>query len=170
MHFPEYVHEMVAKACKEHPADISAACLKVERDLRNDDNFDSLVDSLIAEAVQAMVYNRRHAENVAIKKETGAYGGGTKTNVAGSTTINRICKSVYYYNIGAKTLGLLFGEELLGLADTEESIAAGHQFNASLLRELRKMVKDGQRVQDAVKEKKLRELFCKLGRKFDEAA
>ncbi len=170
MEFPEYVHKIVAKACAENSADIPAACLQVERDLRNDDNFDSLVDMLISQAVQDLVYSRRHSENVAIKKETGAYGGGTKTNVAGSPTINRICKSVYYYNIGSRTLGLLFGKELLGLAGTEESIASGHQFNANLLRELSKMVKDDQRVQDAVKEKKLRDLFCKLGRKFDEAA
>lgn len=168
MEFPESVNEVIRDACRKFPSDITRAHAYASRLIRKLDEFDDLVNTLVEHAILGLVHQRRHHENVQIKNDTGKYS--SKAKVLGmSEEVNSVCKSVYLYNIGARTLGMLEGQELEPIADNEDAIADGHHFNANLCRRLRRLVGDGVKVKEAVSEKKLRALFNELQKAYSAA-
>ena len=69
---------------------------------------------------------------------------------------------VYNYRIGGTLLGLVFGKDLLGIAEHERAIAEGHTFNARLAEALNPIVPANKRVKDAVAEKRLQMIFRQI--------
>jgi hypothetical protein len=136
-------------------ADVTEAIARARLAVRGMDGYATFVTQLVDAAVQGIVYDLRHQDNIRIRKARNDYGAPAKVEV-GKSPIVRAVTSAYEYRIGGNVLGNLLGEELVPLAEQEEGLAAGHAVNARLLRELRTRVKNGQRVRDAVSEKLLR--------------
>jgi hypothetical protein len=153
------IFDAAARAC---PNDIDAAAERAEAELRRREDFASLVAELVRRAVREAIHRARHEMTRAAKGR--AYGGPAKV-LAASAAVEAVCASWYdNYCIGRRTLGDLLGEELEPLACDEEARARGCADNARLLRWLREKVKDGQRVRDAVPERKAMAMFHRISR------
>lgn len=159
MQYPESVLSVARAMAAKHGDDIPRAVTEAEKLIRKLPEFDSLVDQMIRNAVREMVYDARHISNVATKRQTGHYFQEQKVDTTKSKAVLQAYKSVYAYCVAGTQLGLLYGERLAEIAESEQSIANGHVFNAALCRKLSEIVPKGTQVKDAISEKKLRALF-----------
>lgn len=157
--------EELLKIAKEeaakHDTDIEAAVDATLARASKTKWFAALAKDLIRRAVREFVHDQRHLVNIALRKEHGHYGGPAKV-VPGEAVAN-VCRSLYSYMIAGRTLGVIRGEELGAIADTEAATAEGHMFNAKLARALMPLVSAEKTVRQCVAEKKLRKLFEELG-------
>jgi hypothetical protein len=170
MSLPDNVRRLVEGVADRNPADIEAAVEEAVLAVRGLPEYPELVDGLVRHSVQQAVYDARHVSNVRIKRQSGYYGKEAKVVSGASESVREVYKSVYLYSIGATTLGRLRGEELPALAESERSVARGHEFNAELCAKLAGMVPKDRTVEETVPEKKLAALFDRLKRRFAEAA
>ncbi len=161
---PDSVLSIIAKATRRNPSDIYKAVEQAYRHVRELPEFDSLVESLVKQALRSLIHDSRHTMNTAMKCERGCYGGDAKVKAGASESANRLYLELYNYHVAGTVLGELLGGKLEGIADSEEAKANGHGFNAKLLRELNPMVPEGVRVRDAVKLTKLKLIFERLGK------
>ncbi len=163
MEFPEEVYDTVKEAVEANHLDLPAALAQAEEAIRNLDCYGELIDTLVHNAIQDLVYRERHVHNVRVKTAAKAYGTEAKVKTAASATVQRVHDSLFSYYIAGKTLGQLRGEELDTVAASEEARGNGHHFNARVCRRLRGMVRDEQSVKEAVSEKRLRAIWKEVG-------
>ena len=157
---PAPILDAVRRAIAEHPDDLDEMIACAVRQATQTAEYRSFREALAARAIRDLVYDERHKTSRQIRRENGAYGGPAKVDRSAS----RAVQSVYDYFIAGLSLGMILGEQLGGIAEKERAIAEGHQFNARLCERLRPLVKDGERVRDAVKEAKLRLIFREVGK------
>jgi len=162
MDYPREVFEIVRQCCDKYPQSVATAVERATKLIKAMPVYDDLIDLLIRNAIQDLVYDARHYANVANKKQMGLYGGPGKVVSGRSRTVNRIADSVYLWRIGGTVLGKLLGKELIPIAESESSIADGHAFNARLCQALAPLVAEDKTVEQCVPEKKLLRLFRKL--------
>lgn len=164
MKFPEEVLCVCRAASERHPEDVSAAVDEAVARLKRLASYPDLVETLVRQAVQDLVYEARHVKNVRTRRENGGYGGPPKVTVGGNAEIGRVYEDVFAYRIAGTTLGSLTGAELPAVASKEREIAGGHLFNAALCERLARSVPVERTVREVVSEKRLRALFRELRR------
>lgn len=161
MTYPEWFLASVRTAATKYPDDINKATDRAVKSIRQHEEFDSLIDDMVRDCIRGKVHEFRHQQNIATWKEHGKYGGPAKVNVGASLAVQEVITSVYAYAIAGKTLGSIFGGDLLDIAAGERAKADGHSANAKLCELLAPLVPKDKTVAEAVKETKLRELFRK---------
>lgn len=166
MEMPQSITNAIKDAATRHTSDIEAAVTLAERRIRKLDEFSEWEDELIREAIRERVYDVRHKHNTALKREMGAYGGPAKTTSGASAAVQKAAQSVYNLRIAGTLLGLLRGDELAAVAETERAIGQGHLFNATLCEQLIRHVPDNKTVQEAVSEAKLRRMCKQVEKKM----
>lgn len=159
--YPSDAVAIVTAIANDNSEDIPRAVELVKAALKKLPDYDGLVDSLITQAVREFIYDVRHKANVQMKRDSGRYGGEAKVVVGNSKDVQDSYTSLYAYFIAGTTLGSLKGEQLLSIAESERSKAAGHTFNARLCEQLKPLVADDNMVKDCVPERKLKMIFKK---------
>lgn len=170
MKYPKKVIDVANKMAEKYPSDISKATEEAEKKIRKLPEFNELVDILIRNAVQDLVYDARHRSNVQVRRENGKYGTGAKVVSGRSTSVNRAAKSVYNFHIAGTVLGAIRGDQLISIAVSEEETAEGYLFNARLCRRLSGIVPKDKTVKDAVTERRLRSIFNEVKREVNRGA
>jgi len=164
MTYPETFMAAAREAAAKHGGDIDQATAVAEAAIRSLPDFADWVNAFVTSAIRELVYDARHQMNVAMKRDTGYYGGPAKVKVGDSADIQKVYQSFYEYHIAGMQLGMLKGADLEGIAESEAARAEGHAFNARLCKKLREVVPDDKTVREAVPERKLREIFKKVQR------
>lgn len=167
MEFNEGVLTIIAEAAAKFPMDISKGAKWAEERIRKLEDFDEIVDELLRKGILELIYDHRHASNVATKRQAKYYDKEQKVETMGSEAVGRAIseyKSCYDYCIAGKVLGMLKGEEIPDLMNREKELSNGHLFNFRLLGWLNTVVKPKQMVKDAVSETRLRATFAKLSK------
>jgi hypothetical protein len=160
MEASERVLEIVAESSAKYADDVTKAIDDAERKVRKLPEFPSLVSNMVRGYIQDLVYDARHATKRQMKKEHGQYGGPSKVIVGSSKIVNEVSlSSLYQLPMDGTILGLIFGSDLVGIAEREQSKADGHDFNARLCLRLAPLVPKNKRVQEAVTEKVLKTLY-----------
>jgi hypothetical protein len=170
------VYEIIKNALDEHADVEQAMALAIAKVMAMPD-FTDHVEALVSHAVHNVTHAIRSRRNEApppprVKKPWDAEAAkpkvGSELLSPGIREIyrdhcNRVVHNHYNLNfvVSGRVLGELTREELLPLADKEESIGNGHLFNARLLRALRPHVKAGRTVRDCVSIKKLAAIWVK---------
>jgi hypothetical protein len=164
MEFPESVYNSVDLCARKWGDDIDKGVTALEASLRRRKDFDEIAKGLLRDACRDLIHDRRHAINKQIKNQNGTYDKEPKVATGGRSG-NKAAESYYDYYIGGSTLGLLCGEDLEEIAEHEEAIAEGHNFNARLCRKLRALVTDGKCVKEVLSHSRLKKIFqqCKKG-------
>jgi len=169
MDFPKNVVSIIEQANANNPNDIVTAVNDAVARVKRLPEYPDLVDKLVHNSIQELLYDARHRINVQIKRDSGYYGGPAKVSHY-SESINRVCASVYAYQIARRQLGKIQGNELNGIAANEDRMADGHKFNADLCRWLAELVPADKLVEQAVSERKLKAKFRKLCEQYSAAA
>ena len=159
MELPEKVLEIASEEAKKYD-DAEEAITRAKRKIFKLSGFMDLAEKyfkhFVSCRVQEIVYDVRSHENRKIRNQTVSV---QKVRPIRSKLVSRVNSSVYFsLRIGGNVLGNLFGEELADLAAQEESISAGHAFNAGLLRELIEIVPKNKTVSSSVSSKKMDEI------------
>lgn len=150
--------EAATAAATSYPNDVNAATTAALARIKKLPNYAEVVEELLRDAVQELIYDIRHRKNVQLKKQEAAYGGPSKVP-SRSPAVRRVHQSLYEYHIAGRTLGDIRGAELETIADHESKTADGHRWNAWLCRELARTVPDDKTVRESVSKKKLQALF-----------
>lgn len=161
--FPESVHRIIKASHKRYPENITAATDLALGKIRQLEEFDSIVDSMLRDSVRHMICDQRHSLNTKAKRDAGAYGKGQRHSRSSTTGVREVYERAYDYYIAGTTLGSLKGEDLLGIAEKERKLARGHDSNATLLERLHPLVREGQTVRAAVPAKKLWKMLEEAG-------
>jgi len=164
MDYPKNVLEIVETATRKYPTDIEGAVQQAEKAVRKLPEFDELVEKLVHDSIQGLVYDVRHRLNIQMRQEAGGYGGPAKVVSGDSTAANRMEMDLYRYNIAGTSLGNMKGEELVPTADAERAKGEGCLFNSRLCRRLAAIVPEGKAVRDVVSATKLRSIFMEVGK------
>ncbi len=158
---PEKWIKLAATISDQFPESIEDATAELMSTIVDDPEYDQWSAMIRRRFCQGLIYDARHKSNVELKRQSGQYGGPGRVSMA-SESVNQTCISVFQHYIAGRTLGSLLGKELAGIANSESEIAAGHQFNAALLRWLEGKVPAEKRVADAVSEKALTKVYRNL--------
>lgn len=160
---PSDVLEAVREEAARHGDDVPAAVAAALARVKSLPGYRRMVDSLVQGCITDLVYDARHQANVKTRRQARYYGRPHRVNVAESEEVRRVCRSLYAYNIGGRTLGSLALPDLLQLAHAEDQAAAGHTRNADLCRRLAPLMQPGRSVRECVDEDRLaavwREVF-----------
>jgi hypothetical protein len=159
--FEENVINIVRQAVADHPKPEDAQ-QAAEQKIRRLPHFRDLLQELVKTAVLDLVHRERSAVNRSLRTQAGQFGQPAKVVVGASQAVCRAYQSYYNYFVGGSMLGMIKGEHLLGLAEQERALAAGHIFNARLLEELGAIVPAGREVQQVVSERRLKNMFERL--------
>lgn len=170
MEVPKNILAIVRKIANKHTSNIEVAVKEAESTIRKLPEFDTLVDMLVHNAITEMVYDARHQANKTIKRNAGQYGGPAKVIVGTSTSIKDAYDSIYNLRIAGTLLGLIRGDQLQSVAETERAIGNGHYVNAALVESLVGLVPADKTVQQSVKASKIKQLWTKLQKKYQNAA
>jgi hypothetical protein len=122
--------------------------------------WDGWVSDLLDKAIRRMVQDIRHQVDVEIRKAAGKYGGAAQVTISSATS--GAAANIFHYMIAGRTLGMVMGSELAGIAEAEAGRANGAMFNAKLCDALRPLVPADKRVQEAVTQAKLQQIFAEL--------
>lgn len=156
----EEVVAVVRKAVAKHGDDVQVAVGEAIKLVRKLPSFETFVSELVDQQVRRMVYDERHSQNIRLRaavRSGGNVESQQKVNIAKSKTV--LAESRWFgLFIGGMTLGNIAGADLVPLAEKEESLASGHQFNALLLRKLSSKVPEGKTVREAIKASELDKL------------
>lgn len=155
----ERLQKLVDDAVDQHPDSIEDATEAVLKKANRVQWFEKLKDELIRRAIAKLIHDTRHQINVAMRNASGDYGGPAKVTAGAAS--GRIAMGVMSYMIAGKTLGMLTGDELPEIAESEAARAEGHEFNVRLCRALAKIVKGEKTVKECVSATKLRAIFQK---------
>ncbi len=165
MELPESILNAVSKGAKMHPDSVKKATDHANKACEKLPEFVEWRDNLVWCALQDQVHEARHTMNRQVRNEQGCYGGPAKVVSGASKAVDAAARSVYLYHIAGKTLGNLFGEDLLNLSKTQHETAKGYTFNGRLLEKLHRLVPKTKQVREAVTEKRLKALFQEVGGK-----
>src|SRR5690242_236188 len=91
---PESVVRAAEECARGWPSDPARACEEAERRVRDLPEFGALVDALVRGAVQDLVHDTQHRDNVAAKRAAGEYGKPGKVSAAGPAVVEAY-RSVY---------------------------------------------------------------------------
>lgn len=163
MELPESIVDAVKKGTNRYPDNVKKATDHANMLCQKLPEFTEWIEDLAWCALQDQVYEVRHTMNRAKREELGCYGGPAKVVSGSGKGVDRAARSVYLYHIAGKTLGNLFGEDLLNLSKTQMETSKGYVFNSRLLAKLHKMVPKTKQVREVVSEKKLKALFQEVG-------
>jgi len=159
MEMPEDVLNAVRESCEEYPDDLDKALGAAKKAVRGLPDFKKLIDLLVDDSIQDLVYSFRHQANVAYRNSMGRPEGLPKVVSGASAAVNAAATSVYQYFIAGTTLGQVMGSQLEAIAGSEQSMADTHSFHARLCRRLVQIVPKSKMVREAVKEKRLERIF-----------
>jgi hypothetical protein len=160
--FPQDFYQIAQDTARAHDG-IPAATDDAMQKIGSLPNYGQFVAALVREAIRGLVEQARHADNVKAKREAGAYYQPTKVRLGASGAVEEVAaQSLYNYFIGGTMLGLLRGQDLSNVADSERKIIQGHRFNERLCERLRPMVPNNATVRDKVSERKLRTIFREI--------
>ena len=167
---PANVMAICKTSTEKYGDDVARATEQALAAIKKLPEFPDLVEGLLSDAVQGVIYDVRHRLNVTAKRGAGLYGPPPKVLYGSSKEEAAVHRSLYNLYIGGMRLGWLKGGQLAPLADSEEAEGNGKLVNAKLLRALDKLVPEGVEVRAAVSEKKLNAIARQIGKKLDEAA
>lgn len=154
------IQPIIVEAATKFKDDIDKAVSFAEQQVRALPEFNELVDVLVRQAIRHQISDARHAANVAIHRANGSYGGPSK--VAVGEAVARVAQRCLDYSIGGRSLGSIFGKELIAISTSERAKAAGADFNARLCEELKKIVPAEKAVREVMTEKQMKTLFLRL--------
>lgn len=158
METPKAITAVINGVVGKYPGNLARQKKTAKASIRRLPEYDDYVEGLVDQAVELLVYNCRHISNCAQKRSCGEYGQAARVLVAGSDSVRK-AHSMYNYNIAGRTLGMLLGEELDALAETQFAAGNGCHVNARLLWGLAEIVPASKRVMDVVGEGKLNHLL-----------
>lgn len=160
----EKLKAAIESAVEKHTDNLDAAIKCAARNVRKLEDAEIDV-ALWQRGLAEQVYDCRHNLNTALRAST-RIAGDPKVIAGNSATASRVGRALaeykYEYFIAGQVLGDLLGEQLIGLAETEEAMADGHAFNSRLLRRLKPMVSDTKTVRQAISARKLKQIFVEL--------
>lgn len=154
------LEHIIQEEADKHANSITAAVNSAVCRVKRLADYPDYVDGLVRKAIRGMIHDYRHAEDVAMRKESREFGGEAK--VKAGDAVNRVARSLYSYLIGGVTLGVIKGCQLAKIGAEEAMRAGGHDFNARLCKALEPLVSNHKTVRQCVKESKLRQLFVEL--------
>lgn len=163
MEADERLREVIAAAIAKHKSDLDATIREAANNLRA--LGDAEIDAICwRRGVAEFVHDKRHAMNMSIWANNRKMPGDPKVIAGRSETVSAVgtALSEYEFKLAGRILGDIYGNELDGLAASEEALSAGHTRNATLLRRLRAIVPDNKTVRQAVKPRKLKQLFVEV--------
>ena len=138
---------------------VDKATDKAYREWTAHEDYPEWISEMVRRELRTQIHECRHRDNTQRKRAAGEYGGPAKVTL-GSGVVNRVAReSLLEYSIAGRCLGDLYGKEIIDLAASEEKTAAGSLLNARLLRAIKPLVGDDERVRDAVSESKAKSLF-----------
>ena len=165
MTMPDWLNKIVQEETEANPSDIPTAADRAYNRIRKHPQYKGLVEELIRNAVRELVYDYRHIINTRIKRDSGYYvqkNGATAAAAVGGAVL-AVHRSCYDEFIGGTQLGELTADRAREIIAAEESIAAGHHFNAELLKwALKNGLQGDAKLRDVIPEKKLRTHFDRL--------
>lgn len=125
---PQDVFDIVKKATLENLSDIPLAIARAEQLIKALPGYQCLVDILVHDAIQDLVYSVRSKNNEQIRRSTGYYTNKNrpKISTADSSGVKNAYQSVLDYARMGKRLGDLTGDDL------DQVIVTG---NANIARE-----------------------------------
>ena len=169
MQFPSEVSTIVRNAVEANPDDVAQAIADATDGIRRLDSYDDICRSLVAAAIQGLVYDARHRSTVATKREARQYGQPQKAgSAASSTAVKHVYRSFFdTFFIGGMAIGSMTLEVMTQIENDERKIANGHTINADLLGWLRTRVKPGKTVRESVRETELRERYNTIYQKVN---
>lgn len=156
MEYPPEIREIATQAADRCKA-AQTAVRHAIKNVRAHPAFDTFVDVLVDGAVEELVYQARHVANQKTRTSTSV----PKVIVGNSPAVQKVA-DLYLYRIGGNVLGNMTKEQLEAIGPSERERAAGHAFNARLCEALVPLVPKEKTVQQAVTEKKLKEVWDKL--------
>lgn len=159
MEWPESVLGIAKKAAEKYPDDPQAAADDAVASWQAAGVYEDVVHKLARSMALEMVYDARHKANMRMRRENGQHAAEPKLIVGNSPDVLALYDSLYAYHVAGRTLGMLKGADLAGIADKERRKAAGCTFNAELCARLTELVPEDKLVREAVSEKKLQQLF-----------
>jgi hypothetical protein len=151
MQFPKEVYSVIKKAVATHGDDIDGAIAMALAEVKELDNYVQLVEILVEQTIQTLVYEERHKCTVKTKREIGAYNYRAKVQMGDSKIVKDVCQKIYGMYIGGRTLGSIMGEDIPKLLASERQIRDGHSFNVKMLERIEPLAKPGKTVQEVVK-------------------
>lgn len=159
--FAESLEQIISDVVGKHPSDIDAAVEECDRRVKRLADYADFTDGLVKQALRHQICDFRHKANTAQKKAAGSYGTQARVSTGCSDAVADAAaeKSLYDYFIGGTVLGELTGEQLPEIADSEQTRADGHAFNAALCRDLAPLVAANKTVRQAVREGRLRTIW-----------
>lgn len=125
--------------------------------------FEEQVSDIITHCLREWLYDIRHEANSKMRKD--AAHSQMKTNLGESKSVQEVAEQLFAYRIAGTLLGLVMGEDLPGIVESESAKAEGHSFNARLATLLMPMVPKGKAVEQVISGRKLWEIFQKAERK-----
>lgn len=160
MTFPESFLSIVKKMAFRYGTNIEKAVENAETAIRQLPEFGEIQRGLVTEAIRHLIHDARHKANLKMRRESGSHVAPTRVTTGSSTVVKRVAESLFNYRIAGTLLGVLTGEDLPGIIESESNIAEGHTFNANLCRKLLPLVEKDKTVKDSVSQAKLKTLFA----------
>lgn len=103
MAYPKELPEIARKAVDRYPSNIEKSTDIALRLIKRLPEYDDFMESLIRDAVQDIIYDIRHSDNVAMKRANGMYNIEPKVIVSNSSAVLEVFKSLYEMrNAGAQ--------------------------------------------------------------------
>ena len=164
MSIPKAALDVVRVAIQNHPDSIDDCLVEADKNIRQLSCYSEFVEELVTNAIRELVYDERHRINWKIR--AGTYKCTPKVLMGDSEGIAEVHWNEYSFCIAGRSLGSILGSELEDIALTEESQARGHTANATLCRNLMKLVRPNQTVREAVKLPVLKKLFQPIAAHF----
>ena len=157
----------VARESAEKYGDVKDAISAALRRIKNLPNISALMDKVLYQCVQDLVYEARCVINrrkkVNLNPNNVNTSGRSLVPVGDSEYVMKVCDSMYSYHIGGRLLGDLYGKDIDGLILQEGKIAAGHMVNRDLLKWIKSRgVGKDERVRDKISDKALTNAFRRL--------
>ncbi len=162
---PEELLDMVAESAAEYPDSVDDALEALLGRWAKCPARRTWAEELEIRALRGMIHEYRHARNVSLRREHGAYGQAAKVGLTTGAT-NRVAEMLLLdtYSIQGHILGSILWEDIGSIAGSEEERAKGSMFNAQLLTALKRGGQKGQAIREYVTERRIRGLFKSLGR------
>lgn len=116
--------------------------------------------------LRTLIYTARHHSTVNVRRDLSAdvspYTGPSKIVGGNGAVTKAAARSVFTsYFINGRSLGDIYGSELLEIADTQKDQAHGLLKNMRLCQMLAKIVPENKKVCEAISESKVRVLIRK---------
>lgn len=166
MELPDSVIEVCTAAARLFPGDAAKAKVHAINAVKALPEYKRLVDTLVNQAIETCVSDIRHRDNVARRRQNGFYGQAAKVTGV-SPGVAEAYLNLFNYSVDGRRLGDIRGNELPELAASQERMARGHLFNATLLRRLTEHTPPEATVEQAVKYEQLEAMFREIGKDID---